>query len=42
MRATIGHLREISEELRDGGTYRRMAGAIPYSELSELLDRRQG
>ncbi|WP_372910814.1 isocitrate lyase/phosphoenolpyruvate mutase family protein [Salinigranum sp.] len=37
MRATLGHLREVGEELRDEGTYRSMAGAIPYAEVTELL-----
>jgi 2-methylisocitrate lyase-like PEP mutase family enzyme len=37
MRATLGTLQEISEELGDTGTYRTMADAIPYSDLNELL-----
>ena len=37
MRATLGLLREIGEELREEGTYHRMADAIPYDELNELL-----
>jgi 2-methylisocitrate lyase-like PEP mutase family enzyme len=37
MRATLGLLREISDELRDDGTYHRMENAIPYSDLHELL-----
>jgi len=41
MRATLGFLREISEELRDDGTYASMENAIPYSELNELLHSRR-
>lgn len=37
MRATLGLLRAISEELRADGTYERMEAAIPYDELHELL-----
>lgn len=37
MRATLGYLREISEELSDNGTYHSMAEAIPYDDLNELL-----
>lgn len=37
MRATLGLLREISEEIRDDGTYSSMENAIPYSDLNELL-----
>lgn len=37
MRATLGHLRRIGEELREEGTYHRMEDAIPYGELNELL-----
>jgi len=37
MRATLGFLREISDELLTGGTYDRMANAIPYAELIDLL-----
>lgn len=37
MRATLGRLREMSEELREEGTYGAMEGAIPYGELRELL-----
>jgi 2-methylisocitrate lyase-like PEP mutase family enzyme len=46
MRATLGYLRELSEELRDEGSYHRMETAIPYGDLNELLaaslDRRAG
>lgn len=37
MRATLGVLREIAEELRDVGTYDSMANAIPYGDVNELL-----
>jgi len=37
MRATLGLLREISDELRTNGTYDGMGNAIPYDELHELL-----
>ena len=46
MRATLGHLREISEEIRAEGTYHRMENAISYDDLNELLaasfDRQRG
>jgi len=41
MRATLGLLREISEEIRDDGTYASMGNAVPYSELNELLHPRR-
>jgi len=37
MRATLGLLRRIAEELRTSGTYSAMEGAVPYSEVNELL-----
>lgn len=37
MRSTLGHLREIGEELRSTGTYETMAGAIPYAEWNAFL-----
>lgn len=38
MRATMGLMRAIAEELRDSGTYSRMLdGAIPYRDANELL-----
>lgn len=40
MRATLGLLREICAELREAGTYDRMAEGIPYAELHELLSAR--
>lgn len=44
MRATLGRLRAIGEELRDEGSYRGMADTVPYGDLNSLrqasLDRR--
>lgn len=37
MRATLGQLRAISDELIESGTYQRMGDAIPYDDLNELL-----
>ena len=37
MRATLGYLRDISDELRTDGTYEGMRTAIPYSDLNERL-----
>lgn len=37
MRSTLGHLREIGEELGTTGTYETMAGAIPYGEWNAFL-----
>lgn len=37
MRATLGYLRDVCEELLEEGTYRGMEEAIPYGELNELL-----
>jgi len=38
MRATLGLMRAIAEELRDTGTYTRMLdGAIPYPEANQLM-----
>jgi 2-methylisocitrate lyase-like PEP mutase family enzyme len=37
MRATLGFLERIAEELRDEGTYGGMEGSIPYGDLAELL-----
>lgn len=37
MRATLGHLRKISEEIRNDGGYLSMEDAIPYGDLNELL-----
>ena len=37
MRATLGLLRRVAEELKTSGTYRAMEGAVPYAELNKLL-----
>ena len=37
MRATLGYLREVCEELLEAGTYGSMERGIPYGELNELL-----
>jgi len=37
MRATLGLLRRIAEELKSAGTYTDMEGAIHYSEVNRLL-----
>lgn len=37
MRATLGLLNQISEELHRQGTYTTLAESVPYSELHELL-----
>ena len=37
MRATLGYLREVCEELLEEGTYGCMERGIPYAELNELF-----
>jgi hypothetical protein len=37
MRATLGLLRRVAEELRTSGTYSAMDGAVPYAEVNKLL-----
>ncbi len=37
MRATLGLLRRVAEELRASGTYSAMEGAVPYAEVNKLL-----
>jgi 2-methylisocitrate lyase-like PEP mutase family enzyme len=37
MRATLGLLRRIAEELRSSGTYTAMEGAVPHAEMNKLL-----
>ena len=37
MRATMGLLRRIAEELRSSGTYTAMQDAVPYAEMNKLL-----
>jgi 2-methylisocitrate lyase-like PEP mutase family enzyme len=40
MRATLGALRGMAEELRNSGTYSALAGGIPYKDLNEMMERR--
>jgi 2-methylisocitrate lyase-like PEP mutase family enzyme len=46
MRATLGFLRALGDELRDEGTYDHMRDAVPYDDLHEVLsaslERREG
>ena len=37
MRATLGLLRRVAEELKTSGTYSSMAEAVPYAEVNKLL-----
>jgi 2-methylisocitrate lyase-like PEP mutase family enzyme len=37
MRATLGFLREICDELDEHGTYHSMADGVPYGDLNDLL-----
>ena len=37
MRATLGLLRRVAEELKTSGTYSAMEGAVPYAEVNKLL-----
>jgi 2-methylisocitrate lyase-like PEP mutase family enzyme len=37
MRATLGALRTMAEELKNSGTYTALAGAIPYKDLNTIL-----
>ena len=37
MRATLGLLRRMAEELKTSGTYSAMEGAVPYAEANKLL-----
>jgi len=37
MRATLGLLRRLAEELRTTGTYGAMDGAVPYTDVNKLL-----
>jgi len=37
MRATLGLLRRVAEELKTSGTYSAMGGAVPYAEVNKLL-----
>jgi 2-methylisocitrate lyase-like PEP mutase family enzyme len=37
MRATLGLLRRIAEELKTAGTYGELDGAVPYAEVNKML-----
>jgi 2-methylisocitrate lyase-like PEP mutase family enzyme len=37
MRATLGLLRRVADELKTSGTYSAMEGAVPYAEVNKLL-----
>lgn len=37
MRATLGLLRRVAEELKTSGTYSAMEGSVPYAEVNKLL-----
>jgi len=37
MRATLGLLRRLAEELKTSGTYSAMEGAVPYADVNKLL-----
>lgn len=38
MRATLGLLRRLAEELQHAGTYAALDGAIPYAELNRMME----
>jgi len=37
MRATLGLLRRVAEELKATGTYSELDSAVPYAEVNKLL-----
>jgi 2-methylisocitrate lyase-like PEP mutase family enzyme len=37
MRASLGLLQRLAEELKTSGTYKAMEGAVPYAEVNKLL-----
>jgi len=39
MRAGLGLLRRLAEELKSTGTYSGLDGAVPHAEMNELLSR---
>ena len=39
MRATLGLVRRIAEELKSAGTYEMLEGAVPYADVNELMKR---
>ena len=41
MRATLGHLRRIAEELRTAGTYSELEGAPSHAEMNRMMERNQ-
>jgi 2-methylisocitrate lyase-like PEP mutase family enzyme len=38
MRATLGLLRRIAEELKSAGTYERLEGAIPFADVNRMME----
>jgi 2-methylisocitrate lyase-like PEP mutase family enzyme len=38
MRATLGLLRRIAEELRSAGTYATLDGAIPFADVNRMME----
>ncbi len=40
MRATLGLVRRIAEELKSAGTYEMLEGAVPYADVNELMNAR--
>ena len=38
MRATLGLLRRISEELNSAGTYATLEGGIPFAEVNRMME----
>lgn len=38
MRAALGLLRRVAEELKNTGTYTALEGAIPYAELNRMME----
>ena len=40
MRATLGLVRRIAEELKSAGTYEALVGGVPYAEMNELMKSR--
>ncbi len=40
MRATLGLVRRIAEELKSAGTYEALVGGVPYAEMNELMKNR--
>jgi 2-methylisocitrate lyase-like PEP mutase family enzyme len=38
MRATLGQLRQIAEELKGAGTYSSLEAAIPYADVNRLME----